>query len=492
MDEKAATLPATLPFSEEKQLAALGHLVVNDRFFGQLRHRTQTSWWLDPYVGKIYLAKAHFHEKYNRAPTVEELHDCPEVFCEADDARTRIHTRLKMALEATKNYRLDALSNELTQWLHSRIYYEAVHQSAKLYNAVPPRPDDAYSVMERAMREIRDTTFHDDPKVDWSDYRSRFARIEVEYKDALTWGVDLFDQKLTPAAVRGSLLLGDTTVLLAPTNIGKTTTVATICRHNIVRRKPILFITHEGRENDIFTKIWCCLLKINQAQLLELQASPEGQTLMDRYVPLLMEYLDFIHMPRAGGTVEHVIAVVRKAQEERIAKHGVGYSMLVDDYPACLTTAMAAKGNMAPRHIHSYVYDQFVDLGLEYNFHVLLPIQTNREGSKVNAGEKEDRLLTKEDVHEAFGPMQRATNIITINRDPLAQMNNRVTYFIDKSRSSETKWAIVCKSAYDRSMAHDQDLGATCYRGTATMSEQLDNLLAKYKGQCIPDILING
>lgn len=492
MDVKKIT--ESLPFSEEQQLAVFGHLVINERFWGQVRHQIQSSWWVDPFVGKVYLAKEKFHNEYHRAPSFEELRDCPEIFCEEEPTRTRLRTRLQMAVEATKHYKVDALGVELTKWLHARIFHEAVNSSAALYNAADQgqqgAAEDAYRTMSAAMKRIQETTFHDDPKVQWADYRSRFQKIEAEYANALTWGVDLFDHKLTPAAKRGSLLLGDTTVLLAPTNIGKTTTVATIIRHNLPRRKPILFITHEGRENDIFTKIWCCLLKINQAQLLEMQATPQGQELMDRYVPVLTEYLDFIHMPRAGGTVEHVVAVVRRAQEERMSKTGgQGYAMLVDDYPACLTTQLAAKGNMAPRHIHSYVYDQFVDLALEYNFHCLLPIQTNREGSKVNAG-KEDRLLTKEDVHEAFGPMQRATNIVSINRDPIAMANNRVTYFIDKSRSSETQWAIVCKSDYGRATAHAEELGATCYRGTSTMSDKIDELFESWKGKAIPDLLV--
>ena len=89
-------------------------------------------------------------------------------------------------------------------------------------------------------------------------------------------------------------------------------------------------------------------------------------------------------------------------------------------------------------------------------------------------------MITKEDVHESFGPMQRATNIISVNRDPLAQQNDRVTYYIDKSRSSETGWAVVCRSDFSRSLTHSNRLGATCYRGTSTMSERLDELLQQY------------
>lgn len=480
---------ATLPYSKEKQGALFGHMLLNDRFFVQISPRVESSWWADPFIAKAYAAKDSFHNKYKRPPSIPELLNCIDIVAEEEPVRKRIVSAVEAALYSTKNFGLDALQSELTQWLKAQIFKVAAKKATTLYN--DKKPDEAYIVMETMSNDLKTASFNDDPKVDWSDYTNQFEEQEAEYKDALTWGVDLFDQKLTPAAQKGSLLRGDTTVIIAPTNIGKTTCCATIIRHNILRMKPILFLVHEGTISDIRTKVWCSVLRITRAELLAMYKTDAGRQKMDKVLPFLMKYLDFVHLPRAGMTIEKTVSIVRRMQEERVAKNeGNGYSMLVDDYPACLTTDLASKGNMAPRHIHSYVYDQFVDLGLEYNFHCLLPIQTNREGSKVNGG-KEDRLITKEDVHEAFGPMQRATNIISINRDPAAQQADRITYFIDKSRSNETGWAIVCKSDFSRSITHSNRLGATCYRGTSTMSERLDELLLQFgtAQQAIPEHL---
>lgn len=466
---------ATLPYSKEKQSALFGHMLLNDRFYVQVSPRVQPTWWADPFVAKAYAAKKSFQEKYRRPPTMPELMNCLDITAEEEPVRKRIISAIETSIYSTKNFGLDALQEELTQWLKAQIFKNAAKKATVLYN--DKKPEEAYRVMNEMTADLQTASFNDDPKVDWADYVNQFEEQESEYKDALTWGIDLFDQKLTPAAQKGSLLRGDTTVIIAPTNIGKTTCCATIIRHNILRHKPILFLVHEGTISDLRTKVWCSVLRVTRKELLEMYKTQEGREKMDQVLPFLMKYLDFVHLPRAGMTIEKTISIVRRMQEDRLAKNqGEGYAMLVDDYPACLTTDLAAKGNMAMRHIHSYVYDQFVDLGLEYNFHCLLPIQTNREGSKVNQG-KEDRLITKEDVHEAFGPMQRATNIISINRDALAQANDRITFYIDKSRSNETGWAIVCKSDFSRSLTHSNRLGATCYRGTSTMSERLDELL---------------
>lgn len=479
----------SLPYSKEKQAALFGHMLINDRFYGQVAPRVKQSWWADPYIQKAFAAKQSFHDKYHRAPTIPELSNCLDIMAEDEPIRKRINSAIEGAIYGTKNFGVDALQVELTQWLKAQIFKTAAKQAAILYNE--QKAEEAYLIMEDMAKDLQSASFNDDPKVDWSDFQNQFEAQEAEYHDALTWGVDIFDRKLTPAAQKGSLLRGDTTVLIAPTNIGKTTVCATIIRHNILRQKPILLLTHEGTTADIRTKVWCSVLRVTRQELLSLYKTEEGRETMRKMLPFLMNYLDYVPLPRAGMTVERVVALVRRMQEERKSRNdGVGYSMLVDDYPSCLTTDLAAKGNMALRHIHSHVYDQFVDLGLEYNFHCLLPIQTNREGSKVNQG-KEDRLITKEDVHESFGPMQRATNIISVNRDPLAQQNDRITYYIDKSRSSETGWAIVCKSDFGRSLTHSNRLGATCYRGTSTMSEKLDELLTQYGGSqsAIPEHL---
>jgi len=183
--------------------------------------------------------------------------------------------------------------------------------------------------------------------------------------------------------------------------------------------------------------------------------------------------------------VEEVISIVRRKQEERIAKYGAGYKILIDDYPAKLTTTQNSKGNYSKRTVDEIVYNNFAQLALENNFHSLCAIQTNREGSKVNKGQKEDRLLTMEDVLESWGAMTTATNVWTINRDPMAKVKNRLTYYIDKSRSSETGFAVVCRTKFGNSITHSDKLGATYYQAYGTYSDKVDKLLGDYNGRKI-------
>lgn len=263
----------------------------------------------------------------------------------------------------------------------------------------------------------------------------------------------------------------------------------TIIRHNLMRKKSVLFITHEGRPDDIMTKVWCSMTGLTKDEIYLKYKTEEGRRILDKTLAYIKTYLTYIPMNRAGLTVEDVEIIVRKKQEERLAQTGKYYDMVADDYPAKLITNLARNGSLQKRNMDEYVYNQFVQLGLEYNSHQLLVIQTNREGSKINKG-KEDRLLQMEDVNESFGVMQLATNVITINRDDLAEANSRMTFYLAKCRSNEKGYAVVCRSDYSRSVTHSDSYGYTSYRGCATLSDKVDDLIKQYENRMIPSAAI--
>jgi KaiC/GvpD/RAD55 family RecA-like ATPase len=489
--EEVAETATSLPFEKNKQYAVLGHLLINDRFFLQAAGKILPEWFADPYCNKVFAGKLAFYKAMKRCPSVEELRNLPEFLREEQRVRNRINEAINCSQTYAEEFGLDAMSRELTEWLHAQLYQNAVRQSARLYNAKKPR--DAYSIVEKAMNDIKYTTFEDDKEERFDSYATDFEKAQGEYHNALTFGVTIFDRLLTPKAAKGSLLPGDTSIILAPTNVGKTTSMITVVKHNLFAGKHVLFITHEGRPADIKEKLWCAMLDCTPQELYAMYTTPEGRTKIDFALQWLKRYLTYIPLNKAGLTVEEVASVIRKRQEELMVKNkGKGYALLVNDYPAKLATAENKGGTYAKRNVDEIVYNYFVQLGLEYGFHVLCAIQTNREGSKVNKGQREDRLLTMEDVQESWGPMTAATNVWTINRNPSDKIAKRLIYHIDKSRSSEVGWAVVCKTNYAHSITHSDALGATYFRGESSHSKQLDQYLDQYVGQEMPDHVLLG
>jgi hypothetical protein len=97
--------------------------------------------------------------------------------------------------------------------------------------------------------------------------------------------------------------------------------------------------------------------------------------------------------------------------------------------------------------------------------------------------------LTHEDVAEAFAIAFSATNVITINRDLRAQANNRVTFYVCKSRSSEVGWAVTCRSDFGKALTHSNELGGVAYRSTDTMADKIEQFLQEYKNKDLPDFV---
>lgn len=478
----------SLPFEKNKQMAILGHLLINDQFFSQCCERIDPAWFHDGYCAKVYGAKVKFFKDFSRSPSLEELRNLPVFLMEDQKTRNRVNEILRTAPEVfAKEYGLDALRPELTDWMHSQYFEIGFRKAYQQYKSKDTKT--AYATIDETSQNIKTTRFEEDSEERFTNYMEEIEKSRLEYSNALTTGLDVFDKLLTPAATSGSLLPGDMSIILAPTNIGKTTALITTAVHNISLGKSVLFITHEGRPTDIKQKIRCCFLGVTPVQLLDLYKTAEGRTRLDHCAKWMNQYLTYVPLAKPGLQVEEVAAVIRRKFEERVAKKGKGYDMLVDDYPAKLTTQQAAKG-MSKRERDEIVYGYFEQIGLHFKMHVLSAIQTNREGSKVNKGQREDRLLTMEDVQESWGPMTGATNVWTINRSPHDKLFNRLTYYIDKSRSSETGFAVVCKTDFSRARTHGNDLGATYYRSASTYTDKLDQYLDQYIGQAIPENLL--
>jgi len=486
----------TLPFSKVKQEALLGYFLTDPKLFTLAKTKIEPEWWSNPRHSQIWDLALKFSERVGgRAPSREEIENCVELDM-LDLADTNaIRFNIEMSVKRIPQFGLDALRVELTSWLHARIYLSAMKKSESLFNASSKTQDskklqEAFAVIREMNRTIDETTFEVGAVESMDDPVGDFTAHEKESKNAISLGCPVLDSVLLDEGDgSGSLLRGDMTVLLAPTNIGKTTTMVTIIAHNVMHGKDCLLITHEGRIRDIKLKIWQALMGASRRAILNGISSTVVKGELAYWKKIVAEHLEFVPLNKAGLNVEDVEVMIRRRQEHWISKHGKGFDLLVDDYAAKLQTKLASRGGWAPRQIQEVVYNYFSQIALEHDCHVITAIQTNRDGSKVNrhaGSEAKSRLLVMEDVMEAWGPMTTATNVITINRDPASQARGVVTYYICKSRSSAVGVAVMVESDFASSRSHWADKRATWYRGTMSMSDKVSDLLSQFGGLEVP------
>lgn len=479
-----------LPFEPKQQDAILGFALVDRDFLLQVKDRIKANWFIDGWTGKTYDLYIKFYNQFGHEPkSDDEFMLYEEVFILPPIEKSKVKAAILRARQETANYSLDVLTAGLTGWLQSRVYHQHVSHSATLFNN--RKFTEAKAVLTDAVQQLQDLSFEERTPADFSNPRMLAQQIVDASSQCLTFGHPLFDKLLAPNAARGSLRKGDSTVLLAPTNIGKTTVAITVAAANILQGESVLFITHEGQELDIMEKIWCSILKCTKEDYrrLSLSDDPHISKSINEFAKLINSNLTYVDYQKPGTTVEEVIAYTRRLQQRRKAKTGQGYSLFVNDYPAILGADGLSNIRTERRHKDAYVYRYFVDYCGSEEMHGLFPIQTNREGSKKNkrSGEFHNKnfLVALEDVQEAYEVTNCATNLITVNRSPEDQARHLITYLIGKSRSSETNVAVTCRSNFACSRTHDAELPATWFRGTESL-DQLESLISVYQNQEVP------
>lgn len=491
------TKAEALPFSEKKQGAVLGHFLINARFYQQARHRLRPGWFLDPNAGKVVLAKNKFYDEMKRIPSTEELTEWGDFATEEPKVREAMRRTVQKSIAETANFGLDAVSQELQNWYQAVIFKDAASEAARLFNN--RKFEQCYLLLDKKMDEIRTARFVDDHEYEWDNFSQDIEQEMADRANACTLGMPLMDRALLPDGPAGSLLPGDQTIILGSTNTGKTRVMTSIVRHNLVSRRSILWIVHEGRDNDIAMLLRCSLLGVTRGELFEMMHTAEGRARIAKATMLIKKYVTFVPYMKAGMTVEDIEPIIRNKCEERAARNnGKTFDLFVSDYPAKLTTKLAQGGHMPPRLILDYVYNYHVNLAGEYRYHSLVGYQTNRAGAQAQSGHgnkdtsASPRLLVMEDAAEAYGPMQTATNVITLNRPPELKARGLLTFNFCKSRSGETGIAVCAKADYGRVMTHSKDAGAISYRGSSTMIDQLDTYMGQYLNGAVPEELTLG
>lgn len=479
----------TLPFSNIKQLSFFNHIIKNRSYYHQVKSQIKKNWFVDPIVGEAYGLYIKWSAKYDpqneKLPSVLEIQNSNEFIELPVEKQIKIKAAIAAAGATTDQFDWDALVSELSAWLKCRIYLENVTKSTDFFNN--KKFNEAFQILETSVKQYQEVKFFQDDSVDFLDWRNHFSKSENERLTGLTTGLKILDQKIDPACTNGCLLPGDTTIVLAPVNVGKSSFMINIAVANLFLGKTILFITHEGRKEDITDKFWCCVTGKTKGELLKLYKTDEELFKGASY--FINENLVYcpINNPE-HMTIEHVAAIIEKKQQERIAKHGRGFDCIFDDYPSKLTTAYSSRVSMQLRQSEAYVYNTFVQLALKHNFHAVLAVQTNREGSKINKfqGEHgtENRLLTIEDVSESFGIMMVATTVLSLNRN--SKNPDKLTVHLCKSRSSEVGHSILCKADYSRSRTHGFGMPAVAYKGGASLSHMTSEVLAQYNNNSLP------
>lgn len=516
----------TLPFDEGKQMAFFGHLFdQNNGLYKQFKNLGAPDWFSKPSLGDAWKCFQEYVTIVKEHPTPLSLSQwsyMEGVLGNKEKVKT-CRAVILAASERTKHHRVEVMRHELELWMQARLLQRTYLESRKFFNK--SQFTLAADAFRKATKEFTDLTSsrYEDKRFDATDEIAAAFTSQTYVK----FGLDGIDRHLAPDSTNGGLAKGDQTLLLAPQNVGKTTTLITVVMHNVLDGRYGLFQSHEGRDTDLRMKgIRCALSIVTIPQLARiLEIPPDSPNLVtiqevfresastlrgtldlmtrsrndmmrgiyEQFMTWISDRLFYRPVNRPGMTVEDVIPVIERAHEDCMsARQGDGtFDIFASDYPGKLGSKRAGR-DYAYRQVLDLVYGEYVQMALMYKWHSLCAIQGNREAGKINAGvsrgrDNGHRFLVTEDIAEAYGPGQSATNVITANRSPQDEAMGRITYYVAKSRSSRTKLAVTAYDRMGQGATHSNEFGWASYYHTQENQLILQRHLERGKGKSLTE-----
>lgn len=477
-----------------QQAAIVGYIMADDSFFMQCKAFIKPEWLTgDILVAHIYQEILRFHDNYHMLPQSDaELLAEPFFVSQKPQDLQKYHNTVMVMNQHKANHKLEILRPKVAEFVRTMRFKEV----AKQMNISINRNNYA-SAAEKALEAVtvfNEINFDKKKSIDFSDAISLFTKKTEEF---ISTGSKELDKLLG-----GGLVRRENMAVLAPTFTGKSRFLLTMARHLIVQGKKVLLITHEDNPEKIKRRIISSIIGIGIGELndyvrsggvnvpyyhdgrksqddghVEYLNPEDGKALYDLVISqltkikdLLAENLTFIHWVKAGRMdIEDVIDEVRRVNEDQKTRTGSGFDVLINDYPAKLTTR---KKIDQARFLLGMIYEQFNLIANELNFFCVYAVQVNRGSAKnMKSGEAES-ALSLEDVGESYTISQNAISAISLNRSPEDIHAGTLRIAVIKARDSIGNRMLFTKSAYNECVLYGdramfKEYGQFLYKDTA-------------------------
>jgi KaiC/GvpD/RAD55 family RecA-like ATPase len=477
----------TFNFDENFQAAVAGYLMTDKTFLVSCQANVPYTLFADPYVAKIVSIQYDYYQKYNDiVRSREELMTLIKQTFYGDVQTQKKHLeRLDHAYIIKDQFRFEVITNQMTGWLKFATLKNGIEEMASKFNN--RRYDDITAMLPQFISRVVEATFQGKGKFDFSDPKGFYLDFMEEMNaNCCTIGHDDFDELLRKGSkiqgegrnpnkletlTKGSLFPGQATVVMGPTNAGKTSFITSVIIANVFMGKHVCYIGHEQSEQELVDKCYRAATGLWGEELQ--RAVMENHPRVMAASMFLDRFLHYYHWIKADNMyVEPVLALIKQENNKLMSRNaGKGFDMVVDDYPGKLKSKANQNKNTKRHEEMLYVYDSFVNLGKEEKFHGIYPAQVNREGYKANRG-AENRMLDAGDAAGSYDLTHVVDNIITINRTPSDVANRRMKLALAKSRSATTGSVFVTKTDFPTSRTHGWTLPSKVFEAGTNPSDE--------------------
>lgn len=460
-------------FSEKWQEAVFGHMMANLGFFLRSKKYLEPNWFSNPRIGTLYGFLLDFYKTEDKFPTHSEFELLKVNSILDGQEKHRYKTTLDACRISSQAIGMSVVSKSMTGYIQYIKFKESTQKSIKLFNEGDC--SKAIDWIDLKIKEIKNSSFEDDGTYVFDNPFFHWQMINKQQKDGISTGSTILDKILSNGGSQAREDSGNTisypgfkkkamTVVIGPSNSGKTSLMTTFIKHIINQDKKVLFITHEGDERQIANNIYKACLNMNDRQFSEhLKEYDKTRTMSDHMrdsIILTKEKIakNLMYKPmRSTGAlyVEDVIDNIKMINQNELAKGNKPFDIIIDDYPAKLFSKHLSNKEER-RNKDTYVYDQFQQLAGELNCHVITPVQSNRAAFKQS--KENGDMLDMDSIAESFGIAQVADQVLTINRSDEDKAIGIMYLYLAKSRFAPTGSHFWSKVDLSKSVMYSNDL----------------------------------
>jgi KaiC/GvpD/RAD55 family RecA-like ATPase len=464
-------------------LAIIGHCLSDLQFLRNCAKNLTKSHIEHPILADLYDYISGYYKQFECAPTVNEVES--HLFAKYPDKISYDKYRLALHESVAKreNFSKKMLTTRISGWLKLITMKKGLVQTAHLFNG--NKYDQAERELSQLAVKLREAKFEEETRANLSNIRDRLDKLALQKGEACTLGNAEFDNavlegsKLTGPTVSlsdlktqtsGCLLPGEITMVLGPSNSGKTTALATIVVSNIAIGKKVCIVSHEESEDKMAIKLFQSFTELTGEEMSYYNSS-KFENAEKTWKHLAEKNLFTYEWIKPGRMFcEDVIDMISNEHEKQVVETGKGFDLVLVDYPAKTKSRDYGK-NKNDWDEKEYVYEQYRLLARKYQFHCITPVQTNREGFRANKDGAQ--MLDMDNAASGFGIMTLADIVISINRSYNDVSLFVVKFFIAKSRQGPNKKTFISETRYDLGRTHG--VGYGCFVAPPVDANKIDD-----------------
>jgi len=417
-------------------------MLTDEQFALKCLMHLRADYFENKYLAWVFTKIKDHKDRYGSPPTKHYIVDRLK---DINESEYSSYVKVIKSIMKAELVDLEYLKDELTTWIKDRQFVAVHTKQAELFNS--GKKTEAFKYAANEMDKLSKIDFGGDDYVTIGDIENILKTAREGREERIPIGIPEIDKALFGGLPKKSL-----TTVIGGWNTGKSIFSINMAYHAVKAGYKVLYIYHEGRQNQIVLRFIARIAKISYNELyagmymddpIKVQKVEDAKKFIENNIRIK-------EMRKVGVSIEDVNDYCRVTMKEW------PYDMFIDDYGMKLSTS---KRHREVRHAMSDIWNTLDLMSAELDIVVVTLAQLNRESVKENR--EGGSIIRSDGVSEAAQIAHVSETIFTLNKSVQNEEENKLIVCLDKARDTRAGLLIGCNTDFRRIIAYDEKLGFT-------------------------------